>query len=145
MFTSLNLSHVIHHLSPVMHHLSHVMRHLSHFTFHMSKFYLINFFGQSGETSWLRVCYSIVEQDNIQMETCHFDPKEDKFIAQKQEGIFKNIEICVSVENSSNGLIFRTNGRKTGTFLAKKKRAKNKQDLIFFETGFFKFCFFLLP
>ena len=37
---------------------------------------------------------SIVEQDNLHMETCHFDPKEDKFLAQKQGCIFEKIKIC---------------------------------------------------
>jgi hypothetical protein len=37
---------------------------------------------------------SIVEQDNLQMETCHFDPKEDKFLAKKQGCIFEKIKIC---------------------------------------------------
>ena len=32
---------------------------------------------------------SIVKQDDLHMETCHFDPKEDKLLAQKQGCIFE--------------------------------------------------------
>jgi hypothetical protein len=49
-----------------------------------------------------------------------------------------------SVKNSSNGLIFRKNGQKTGTFSA-KKRAKNGQNYIFSRRKNGRFQVWLFP
>ena len=52
----------------------------------------------------------------------------------------------VSVENSSNRLIFRKNGQKTGTFSAKNWEKTGKILIYLFKkTGAFKFCFSLIP